>query len=105
MFFSTLLFVLKVVELVLDKGIKGKLVNVIISMYSKLKAHVKLDNNGNLVNDVNVTDNVMRNPVYVPDAFNYNIGTRQGYMYSPMLFNLFIDNLRKYLKDNCNQSI
>ena len=58
----------------IKEGIHGKLLSVLRSMYSKLKACVKTSNG-------------------LSDFFQCVIGTRQGCMVSPFLFILYIDEL------------
>ena len=60
------------------KGIKGKFLDTIKSMYKKLKSCVKTD--GNLT-----------------PYFDCSIGTRQGCVASPKIFSLFINDLVDYL--------
>ena len=60
------------------KGIKGKFLDTIKSMYKKLKSCVKID--GNLT-----------------PYFDCSIGTRQGCVASPKIFSLFINDLVDYL--------
>ena len=59
------------------KGIKGKFLDTIKSMYKKLKSCVKID--GNLT-----------------PYFDCSIGTRQGCVASPKIFSLFINDLVDY---------
>ena len=95
----------KLFTILKNKGLKGKLVNVIISMYSKLKAHVKVHGTDYLTSDVSENSDVRKSFSLMTEAFDCNIGTRQGDLYSPILFILFINDLCQYLKDNCNQGI
>ncbi len=56
------------------KGMDGKILIVLQSMYANLRAHVKVS--------VNI----------IPQPFRCNIGTRQGDLSSPIIFLLYINN-------------
>ena len=58
----------------ISKGIRGKLLSVLRSMYMKLKARVKTTSG-------------------LTGLFNYLLGTRHNCMISPMLFILYMDEL------------
>ena len=71
----------------IHKGMGGKVLSILISMYSKLTSTVRCGNN-------NYTD-----------FFSCNIGCRQGCKLSTILFNLFINDLIEELKLSCNNGI
>ena len=70
-----------------DKGMNGKVLTVLISMYSKLRAHVKVEGNT------------------ITQQFNCNVGTRQGDLSSPIIFSLYINDLVQYIRDTCRNGI
>ena len=63
------------------KNINGKILNVLKSMYSKLKSCIKCETG-------------------LTDHFNCTVGKRQGCVTSPILFLLFINGLINYLGTN-----
>ena len=64
-------------------GVKGKLLDSLRSIYEQVKYCVKV--NG-----------------YKTDWFDVSVGLKQGCLLSPMLFNLFIDDLAKVLEQSGN---
>ena len=66
-------------------GITGKLLNAIKSMYSKLKACVRLDSN-------------------YSDIFTYNVGLMQGESLSPLLYSLHVNDIEVELINQGCQS-
>ena len=65
-------------------GISSKIINLLYSMYSKLKTCVKKGS-------------------YMSTSFSCNVGTRQGCNLSPTLFKMFIDDIYSILNENeCN---
>ena len=71
----------------INKGIKGNFIKVLIVMYSKLQARVK--------NGSNTFSN----------SFCCNIGTGQGDLSSPIIFSLYINDLCKFIRENCRNGI
>ena len=63
------------------RGIGGKVLRILRSMYSNLKACLRVGNK-------------------ITEAFTCNIVTRQGDITSPIIFNLFIQNLSTFLSEN-----
>ena len=70
----------------INKGLKGKVIKVLASMYSNLKACIQLD------------DRLTR-------FIRCDIGTRQGDISSPIIFNLFINDLCTLLRQQCRTGI
>ena len=66
--------------------IKGKLYNIILSMYNDTKSRLRCNN------------------LYTND-FCCNIGIRQGEKLSSMLFAIFLNDIEKFCKDNSCDSI
>jgi len=110
----------KLFNVLIKNGIQGKLLNILISMYSSLKAQVRLDCNthGNSMpnqnaaysenNSYNTQHNRMpnRDAAYTcTTPFACNIGTRQGDLSSPIIFNLFINELCTYIRSKCRNGI
>jgi len=62
-------------------GIRGKLLNIIRSMYSIVKSRVKYDNE-------------------VSDSFTCMVGVRQGESLSPFLFAMYLNDMEEYLLTN-----
>ena len=69
------------------KGMNGKILTVLRSMYSKLRAHVKIGGDT------------------ITQSFPCNIGVRQGDLNSPIIFALYINDLVAYLKQHCRNGI
>ena len=69
------------------KGMTGKVFNVLLSMYSKLSAHVKIDRQN------------------ISESFLCNLGTRQGDLNSPIIFSLYINDLIAYIRGKCQNGI
>lgn len=76
----------KLLTCLADKGVGGKLLRVLKSMYCNLRSCVQ--NNGQYT-----------------EFFTCNVGTRQGCILSPMLFNLFINELVMDIKAKCLNGI
>lgn len=66
-------------------GLNGNILNAVKSLYSNVECCVKLGN-GN----------------FTTDWFNVNSGLRQGCLVSPQLFNIYINDLAKIIKQECN---
>ena len=64
------------------KGMNGKILIVLQSMYANIRAHVK------------VYGNIITQP------FRCNIGTRQGDLSSPIICSVYINNLVSYLREH-----
>ena len=69
-----------------NKGIHGKFLTILKSMYGKLSVCVKTEKG-------------------LTNYFPCNIGTRQGCMSSPLIFSLFINDLVTLLRENCRNGI
>ena len=69
------------------KGTGGNFLNVWKSLYGKLKSCVKIDDN------------------LLTTFFDCSIGTRQGWVGSPKIFTLFINDLKTYLETKLNRGI
>ena len=67
-------------------GINGKLLDLIKNIYSKTKCAVKVNNN-------------------ITDFFKYTKGVRQGCPLSPILFNIYINDLFERLNNNNKSDI
>lgn len=67
-------------------GVHGKSLGIFKSIYSQLKACVKVKGG-------------------LPTFFECNVGTRQGCVSSPIIFSLFINDLVAYLKQKCRSGI
>ena len=65
---------------------KWEILNVLKSMYSKLKSCIKCKTG-------------------LTDYFNCTVGTRQGCVTSPIIFLLFINELINYLRNECDGGI
>ncbi|MEW8546755.1 MAG: reverse transcriptase family protein, partial [Candidatus Thiodiazotropha sp.] len=76
----------KLLTCLADRGVGGKLLKVLKSMYCKLRSCVQ--NNGRYT-----------------DFFTCNVGTRQGCILSPVLFSLFINELITDIKSKCSNGI
>ena len=68
------------------KHITGKYMNILQSMYNKLKSCVRCTEG-------------------LTEYFDCKIGTRQGCQLSPVLFCLFINDLHTYLQEQCDQGV
>ena len=64
----------------LNLGIKGRTFRIIRDMYAKVKSRVKSAST-------------------MSDFFEYAVGLRQGEVFSPLLFSLFVEDLELYLQD------
>ena len=82
---------------ILSKGANGNLIKVMISMYSKLENYVKISDTS--LNE-NKRENIPRERISGP--LKCNIGTRQGDVNSPSIFNLYINDLIGHLRKTCN---
>ena len=69
-----------------DYGIHGNSLNLIIDLYAKTKCSIKSGN-------------------HITEFFNYEKGVRQGCPLSPLLFNLFINDLVGIINKNSNSNI
>ena len=69
-----------------DRGIGGKLLRILKSMYCKLHSCVQ-------------------SSAHFTEFFPCNVGTRQGCILSPVLFSLFINELIVDIKANCPNGI
>ena len=67
-------------------GINGNFLNLIKNIYSKTKCAVKVGNT-------------------ITNFFSYKKGVRQGCPLSPLLFNLFINDIFKFIDDNTKQAV
>jgi len=81
------LIIHKLITTMCKNGVRGKLFQVLKSMYSNLRGCVR-------INDKNVTQN-----------FNCNIGTRQRDVASTIIFNLYMNELSTFLKSNGHRGI
>ena len=62
----------------IQSGVRGKILNIVQSMYSSIKSRVKFDNN-------------------VSDDFTSFMGVRQGEYLSPFLFSIYLNDLENEL--------
>ena len=62
-----------------ESGISGKMLNAIMSLYKSVSSCVRVNS-------------------FKTEWFNVHSGLRQGCILSPLLFNLYINDLAKYLK-------
>lgn len=69
-----------------SKGIHGKFLDILRSMYGRLSACVKTEDG-------------------LTSYFPCHVGTRQGCVSSPLIFTLFINDLVTLLKENCRNGI
>lgn len=69
-------------KLIEKHKLSGKMLNVIIDMYSKAKSCIKKDNQ-------------------ISEYFPCNIGVRQGDNLSPILFALFINDFKQHISSTC----
>ena len=69
-----------------NKGIHGKFLNILKSMYGRLSACVKTEHD-------------------LTSYFPCNIGPRHGCVASPLIFTLFINDLVTLLRENCRNGI
>ena len=76
----------KLLTCLADRGIGGKLLRILKSMYSKLHSCVQ-------------------SSAHFTEFFPCNVGTRQGCILSPVLFSLFINELIVDIKANCHNGI
>ena len=67
----------------LDSGIDGKVLQVIRDMYDNAKSHVSVNNN-------------------LSDPFPCQVGVRQGENMSPLLFAMFLNDFKSFLKGKYN---
>ena len=67
----------------LDSNINGKVLQVIRNMYENAKSHVSVNNN-------------------LSDPFPCQMGVRQGENMSPLLFAMFLNDFKSFLKDKYN---
>ena len=67
-------------------GVEGKFLNIIKSMYEKVKSCV-------------------RSKSGITNFFNYNRGVRQGCLLSPLLFSLYINDLVNHLETDGTQGV
>ena len=65
----------------LKTGIRGKIINVIKSMYENIKSRVKYDN-------------------LLSNDFTCLLGVRQGECLSPFLFSMYVNDLEEMLVSN-----
>ena len=65
----------------IQNGVRGKILNVIQSMYSNIKSRIKFNDN-------------------LSNAFSSYIGVRQGECLSPFLFSMYINDLENELMQN-----
>ena len=72
----------KMFEVLLKRGLSGKIFNVLLSMYSNLRAFLRLGDK-------------------ISMPFTCNIGTRQGDITSPIIFSLFVQELSTFIKQTC----
>ena len=84
-FFSFFIHIRISSRVILSFGITGKLLNVIKSMYSKLKACVRLDSN-------------------YSDIFTCNVGPVQGDSLPPFLYSLYVNDIEVELINQGCQS-
>ena len=75
----------------LQSGISGNVLKVIKNMYSKAKSCIK-------VQQINRNQHINSNKI-TSDFFINNIGVRQGENLSPILFSLFINDLKDFLSN------
>lgn len=66
---------------VMDIGVKGRVLKVVVSMYEFAKSCVTIDGRSS-------------------DSFICNIGVRQGENLSPLLFAIFLSDFKEFLADN-----
>ena len=66
-----------------DHNINGKIFNIIRDLYSKTKASVKVGN-------------------CYSSFCKCEVGVRQGDNLSPLLFTIFVNDFKAYLKNHCN---
>lgn len=76
----------KLWDALIRKGVGGKYLNAIKSLYANLKSCVKTTKG-------------------LTDYFHCSIGTRQGCKCSPIIFSLFINDVVSYLRQECNYGV
>ena len=69
-----------------QKGLNGKILQILISMYSEMNSYVCINEK-------------------LSDQFTFNVGTRQGDITSNIIFNLYINDLCTLLRDKGHSSI
>ena len=69
-----------------QKGLNGKILQILISMYSEMNSYVRINEK-------------------LSDQFTCNLGTRQGDITSNIIFNLYIDDLCTLLRDKGHSGI
>ena len=104
----------------LKAGANGQIIKVLISMYSKLDAYIKVPQTELISNSstLNMNQNYNRAPcrfkysnknstpgIPLAGPIHCNIGTRQGDLSSPKIFSLYINDLETHLKRHCNKGI
>jgi hypothetical protein len=68
------------------KGIQGNLFRILVSMYANIRAHVKVDSK--------LTPSIL-----------CNTGLKQGDLSSPIIFNIYINELSKIIRETCRGGI
>ena len=66
----------------LNNGVNGKILDVIVAMYTNAKSCVKSDSN-------------------ISEFFSCNKGVRQGENLSPILFAIYLNDFNEFISDNC----
>ena len=70
----------------LKLGVRGKIFNIILSIYSTVKSKV-------------------RGPKSITDSFECTLGVRQGESLSPFLFSMYVNDLEDFLENNGSTGI